>query len=150
MGMDDITSMESNVNPHRVLHELLGDIDAFRRLEKDAGDSNGNSTIIMYWDALAHVVKDELSFIQNGGEDSSYAKKIKGIKAIFEGQSQSDLMKMKEEIELDYWRKYGKPECIEPELFKSSVNEGEFYETYLRMKPAVMKDQTEKKFYQHL
>lgn len=82
------------------LHELLGDIDAFRRLEKDAGDSNGNSTIIMYWDALAHVVKDELSFIQNGGEDSSYAKKIKGIKAIFEGQSQSDLMKMKEEIEL--------------------------------------------------
>jgi len=80
------------------LRELLVDIDAFRLLEKEAFDGNGNSTITMYWDALSVVVKDEISFIQNGGKDSPYAKKIKGIKAIFDGQSRSDLMKMKEEI----------------------------------------------------
>ena len=44
---------------------------------------------------------------------------------------------MKEQIELDYWKKYGKPEMIEPELFKSSINEGEFYVTYLKAKNRV-------------
>ena len=81
------------------LRELLVDIDTFRLLEKEAVDGNSNSTILMYWDALAKVVKDEISFIQKGGEDSSYAKKMKGIKSIFDGQSRSDLMKMKEEIQ---------------------------------------------------
>jgi hypothetical protein len=41
---------------------------------------------------------------------------------------------MKEEIELDYWKKYGRPQVIEPELWKSSINEGEFYQTWLRAK----------------
>jgi len=80
------------------LKELSVDIDAFRLLEKEAMGESGNSTIIMYWDALSLVVKDEIEFLQNGGEDSSYAKKVKGIKGIFKGQSRSDLMKMKEEI----------------------------------------------------
>ena len=44
---------------------------------------------------------------------------------------------MKEQIEIDYWKKYGKPECAEPELFKSSINEGEFYQTYLRARNRV-------------
>ena len=34
---------------------------------------------------------------------------------------------MKEEIELDYWKKYGRPEILEPDLQKSSKNEGEYY-----------------------
>jgi hypothetical protein len=34
---------------------------------------------------------------------------------------------MKEEIEIDYWKKVGKPELIEPELHKSSINDGDFY-----------------------
>ena len=41
---------------------------------------------------------------------------------------------MKEQIEIDYWKKYGKPEKIEGVLHKSSINEGEFYMTYLKEK----------------
>ena len=44
---------------------------------------------------------------------------------------------MKEQIEIDYWKKYGKPQVIQPELFKSSSNEGEFYQTYLRSRKKV-------------
>ena len=39
---------------------------------------------------------------------------------------------MKESLELDYWKKYGRPEVIQPDLFKSSINEGELYPTYLK------------------
>ena len=41
---------------------------------------------------------------------------------------------MKEQLELDYWKKYGKPEYIEGNLHKSSLNRGEFYVTYLKEK----------------
>ena len=41
---------------------------------------------------------------------------------------------MKEEIELDYWKKYGKPTVIEPDIWKSSINDGEFYQTWLKSK----------------
>ncbi|VEU42992.1 unnamed protein product [Pseudo-nitzschia multistriata] len=80
------------------LQELLGDIEAFRLLEKEAMGGSGSSTITLYWDALALVVKDEIEFLRNGGEESRYAKKVKGIKDIFRGQSRSDLTKMEEEI----------------------------------------------------
>ena len=85
------------------LRELLVDIDAFLLLEKEAmgpGEKleDKNSTIIMYWDALSVVVKNDIKLLENDGEDGTYAKKIQGIKSIFEGQSQSDLLKMKEEI----------------------------------------------------
>jgi hypothetical protein len=43
---------------------------------------------------------------------------------------------MKEKLEMDYWKKYGKPEHIEGSLHKSAINkgEGEFYVTYLKEK----------------
>ena len=44
---------------------------------------------------------------------------------------------MQEQIDLDYWKKYGKPEVIQPELYKSSIKEGEFYPTYLRARGRV-------------
>lgn len=44
---------------------------------------------------------------------------------------------MKEEIEIDYWKKYGKPQMIEPEYQKSAMNEGEFYETWNKAKGRV-------------
>ena len=52
---------------------------------------------------------------------------------------------MKEEIEVDYWKKYGKPEIIKPELWKSSHKEGEFYQTWLRSRGA--KDYMEESVY---
>lgn len=39
---------------------------------------------------------------------------------------------MKEQIEIDYWKKYGEPTEIEGTLQKSAIKEGEFYITYLR------------------
>jgi len=39
---------------------------------------------------------------------------------------------MKEKLEMDYWKKYGKPEYIQGNLHKSAMNEGEFYVTYLK------------------
>ena len=41
---------------------------------------------------------------------------------------------MKEQIEIDYWKKYGEPTEIEGTLQKSAAREGEFYVTYLRDK----------------
>ena len=41
---------------------------------------------------------------------------------------------MKEQIEIDYWKKYGEPTEIEGTLQKSNIKEGEFYITYLRDK----------------
>jgi len=80
------------------LRELLVDINAFQLLEKEAMGGSETSTVLIYWDALSVVVKDDITFLEKGGEDSPYSKKINGIKAIFDGQSRSDLMKMKEEI----------------------------------------------------
>jgi len=80
------------------LRDLLVEINVFQLLEKEALGGSENSTIIMYWDALSVVVKDEIKLLESGGEESLYAKKVIGIKAIFDGQSRSDLMKMKEEI----------------------------------------------------
>lgn len=82
------------------LQELLIDIDAFRLLEKEAMGESGNPTIITYWEALSVVVRDEIKFLQNGGEGSANAKKMDGIRGIFEGQSRPDLSKMREEIEM--------------------------------------------------
>ena len=41
---------------------------------------------------------------------------------------------MKEQIEIDYWKKYGVPTEIEGSLQKSSAKDGEFYVTYLKDK----------------
>jgi hypothetical protein len=41
---------------------------------------------------------------------------------------------MKEQIEIDYWKKYGEPTEIKGTLQKSATKEGEFYITYLRDK----------------
>ncbi|KAG7337703.1 cactin binding domain containing protein [Nitzschia inconspicua] len=107
-ALDEVQKLDAELEePHKIvsylklveLQELLVDIDAFRLLEKEAMGDCGNVTIITYWEALSVVVKDEIKLLQNGGEDSTYAKKMDGIKSIFDGQSRPDLLKMREEIE---------------------------------------------------
>ncbi|KAL3913707.1 MAG: hypothetical protein SGILL_006381 [Bacillariaceae sp.] len=107
-ALDEVQKLDAELEePHKIvsylklveLQELLVDIDAFRLLEKEAMGNDGNETIIMFWEAIAVVVKDEIKLLQNGGEGSAYAKKIEGIKAIFKGQSRPDLVKMREEID---------------------------------------------------
>ena len=41
---------------------------------------------------------------------------------------------MKEQMEIDYWKKYGHPTEIKGTLQKSKINEGEYYVTYLKDK----------------
>eukprot|EP00347_Sterkiella_histriomuscorum_P000368 403376132 len=41
---------------------------------------------------------------------------------------------MKEQIEIDYWKKYGEPSEIPGQLQKSTIQDGEFYVTYLKDK----------------
>jgi hypothetical protein len=107
-ALDEVQKLDAELEePHKIvsylklveLQELSVDIDAFRTLEKEAMGDAGNETIIMYWEALSVVVKDEIKLLQNGGEDSAYYKKIEGIKAIFKGQSRPDLVTMREEIQ---------------------------------------------------
>ena len=41
---------------------------------------------------------------------------------------------MKEQMEIDYWKKYGHPVEIQGHLQKSMINEEEYYITYLKDK----------------
>ena len=54
---------------------------------------------------------------------------------------------MKEQIEMDYWKKYGQPKVAEPELWKSNLHDGEFYQTYLRTRGR--KEYLEEKVYKN-
>ena len=60
---------------------------------------------------------------------------VKGADKILWNKQKYD--QMTEEIEIDYWKKVGKPEYLEPELHRSSIKEGEFYQTYLKAKNRV-------------
>lgn len=108
-ALDQLDKLEAELQePHKIvqvlklaeLKELLMDIDAFRILERE-GMSDGDSkhSILLYWDALQVVVLDEIKLLQNGGDESSYAKKVTSIKEIFAGQSKPALLKMGEEID---------------------------------------------------
>ena len=59
---------------------------------------------------------------------------------------------MKEQIEMDYWKKYGHPKVAEPELFKSMLHEGEFYQTYLRARgrKEYMEEKVYKNYWEYL
>lgn len=108
-ALDQLSKLEAELQePQKIvqvlklaeLKELLVDIDAFRVLERE-GMSEGDSknSILVYWDALRLVTKDEIKFLQNGGEGSTYAKKVASIREIFSGQSKPALMKMGSEID---------------------------------------------------
>lgn len=108
-ALEQLDKLEAELEePHKIvqvlklaeLQELLVDIDAFRMLERE-GMTEGVSknSILLYWDALQVVARDEVKFLQNGGDDSPYAKKVTSIKEIFAGQSKPALLKMGEEID---------------------------------------------------
>jgi hypothetical protein len=87
------------------LEELLIDIDAFRTLEREASVSvgatslhDGSNPVLRYWDALRVVAEDEVKFLKSGGAKGAHARMVEDIQKIFQGQSVSDLEKMKDEI----------------------------------------------------
>jgi len=108
-ALDQLDQLEAELQePHKIvavlklveLKELLEDINIFRTLERE-GMSEGTSrnTILLYWDSLQVVARDEIKLLQNGGDDSPYAKKVANIREIFKGQSKVALIKMSAEID---------------------------------------------------
>jgi len=120
-ALEELETLESNLEePYTLLKdlklvelkELLVDIDAFQKLEREASaddlGGNGNNTtegennnaIIQYWDALQTVTQDEIKFLQTGGHDNGgHASLVKDIHDLFKGQSKDDLLVMKNDIE---------------------------------------------------
>lgn len=116
-AMDAIESLEAELEEPPILlkmlklnelEELMVDIAAFRKLEREAsafgsraasfGGTETNNTVLQYWDNLHIVADDEIKYLKSGGDKGSHAKMVKDVTTIFEGQSYSDLNKMKGEI----------------------------------------------------
>ena len=132
-ALEELEALEVNLQePHLLLkdlklselEELLVDIDAFRRLEREAASEGGRSDdnlAIQYWDALHEVAVDEVQYLKSGGEAGNHASMIKDIRDMFKGQSMAALVQMKHDIEqklrggvtndsngvvdTDYWQK---------------------------------------------
>ncbi|KAL7549680.1 hypothetical protein ACHAWF_012942 [Thalassiosira exigua] len=116
-ALEELEKLESNLEePHLLLkdlklaelEELVVDVDAFRRLEKEAAASDGDvdgtgdggeNTVIRYWDALHAVTSDETRYLKTGGENGEHASLVADICKMFQGQSLDDLAKMKSDIE---------------------------------------------------
>lgn len=112
-ALNELETMEAELEePHvflkvlklEELQELLEDIEAFRRLEREssAGTTSAataqSGVILRYWDALHLVTRDEIQYLKSGGENGKHAKMVDDIQKLFEGQSEKALEKMKDEI----------------------------------------------------
>lgn len=132
-ALEELETLEVNLQePHSLLkdlklselEELLVDIDAFRRLEREAASEGGNgedNMAIHYWDALHKVTLDEIQYLKSGGEKGNHASMVNDIRGMFKGQSMAALVQMKQDIEqklrggvlgdsngvvdTDYWQK---------------------------------------------
>ena len=114
-ALEELENLETNLEePYELLthlklgelEELLLDVDAFRRLEKEAlgeedsgGDAHESSPVIRYWDALYAVTQDEIQFLKTGGDKGTHATLVNDIREMFKGQPMSELQKMKADIE---------------------------------------------------
>ena len=109
-ALNELETMEAELEePHlflkvlklQELEELLEDIDAFRRLERESSGahiSDSGSVILRYWDALYLVTQNEIEYLKLGGAEGEHAKVVEDILKLFEGQSVPALNKMKDEI----------------------------------------------------
>ena len=121
-ALEELETLETNLEePYSLLkdlklnelQELLIDVDAFRRLEKEAaassdgggegknitGGERGENTVIQYWDAIHTVTLDEIQFLKTGGDNGGHASLVKDICDMFNGQSMDALLQMKSDIE---------------------------------------------------
>lgn len=112
-ALEELETLEVNLEePHTLLkelklselQELLVDIDAFRRLEREAASEGGrgdddDNMAIHYWDALHNVTMDEIQYLKTGGEKGNHASIVNDIRGMFKGQSLAALVQMKQDIE---------------------------------------------------
>lgn len=116
-ALEELETLETNLEePYSLLkdlklgelEELLVDVDAFRRLEREAaeggggergGDAQGDNAVIRYWDALHTVTLDEIQFLKTGGDGGGHASLVGDIRGMFKGQSMDALVEMKADID---------------------------------------------------
>lgn len=121
-AMDAIEALEAELEEPQTLlkmlklnelEELMVDIDAFRRLEREASAfgpgaaslssseaMETSNTVLRYWDNLRVVAADEIKYLKSGGDKGRHAKMVKDVTTIFEGQCVADMIKMKGEIDI--------------------------------------------------
>lgn len=160
-ALEELETLELNLEePHLLLkdlklnelEELLVDIDAFRRLEREAvsasmcGDAGGgagsgdgqrmgneeeakNNAVIRYWDALYTVTLDEIQYLKTGGTSGGHASLVEDIRNMFTGQSVEALLQMKEEIERKL--RGGVGEAATPRFDEDGVVDTEYWTTVL-------------------
>ena len=117
-ALDAVESLEAEIEEPPVLlkqlklnelEELMVDIDVFIRLEREAAafgaydiseqEKESNAIVMKYWENLRGVAADEIKHLKSGGDKGRHASMVKEVSSIFSGQSFSDLVKMKSEIE---------------------------------------------------
>jgi hypothetical protein len=141
-ALEELENLETNLEePHALLkdlklgelEELLLDVDAFRRLEKEAlGEEGGgdyeSNPVIRYWDALYTVTLDEIQFLKTGGDKGSHATIVNDIRGMFKDQPMSDLQQMKRDIEQ---KLRGTSTNGQPRFDESGVVDTDYWQTVL-------------------
>ena len=141
-ALEELENLETNLEEPYVLlkdlklgelEELLGDVDAFRRLEREAlgEDVRGgeeHNPVIRYWDALYNVTKDEIQFLKTGGDKGTHATLVNDIKEMFQNQPMSDLHQMRRDIEQ---KLRGASSSSGPRFDENGVVDTEYWQTVL-------------------
>lgn len=151
-ALEELETLETNLEePYSLLRdlklgeleELLVDVDAFHRLEREAadsaeatdgggggggGDEGGENTVIRYWDALHTVTSDEIQYLKTGGESGTHASLVSDIRDMFKGQSPDALMQMKSDIEQ---KLRGGAAATAPRFDQNGVVDTDYWQTVL-------------------
>ncbi|KAL3790297.1 hypothetical protein HJC23_002923 [Cyclotella cryptica] len=141
--LEELENLETNLEePYALLkdlklgelEELLIDVDAFMRLEREAlgGEDEGvkdeeSNPVIRYWAALHTVTLDEIQYLKTGGESGTHASLVHDIKEMFQGQSMSDLQQMKRDIE----QKLRGTSAAQPRFDENGIVDTDYWQTVL-------------------
>jgi hypothetical protein len=140
-ALEELENLETNLEePYALLkdlklgelEELLLDVDAFRRLEREAlGEEGGgevSNPVIRYWDALYTVTLDEIQFLKTGGDKGTHSTLVKDIRGMFKDQQMSDLQQMKQDIEQ---KLRGGTSASQPRFDENGVVDTDYWQTVL-------------------
>ncbi|KAL7482229.1 hypothetical protein ACHAW6_007910 [Cyclotella cf. meneghiniana] len=143
-ALEELENLETNLEePYALLkdlklgelEELLVDVDAFLRLEREAlgGEDEGakdeeSNPVIRYWNALHIVTLDEIQYLKTGGETGTHASLAHDIREMFQGQSMSDLQQMKSDIEQ---KLRGTGASAQPRFDENGVVDTDYWQTVL-------------------
>ena len=140
-ALEELENLETNLEePYALLkdlklaelEELLLDVDAFRKLEKEAlgeegGGGDESNPVIRYWDALHKVTMDEVQFLKTGGDKGKHATLANDIREMFKDQPMNDLQQMKRDIQ----QKLRGNGSFQPQFDENGVVDTDYWQTVL-------------------